>query len=188
MGTRHLIAVQLDGQYRIAQYGQWDGYPSVQGAKVLSFLDDLNREQFLAKLRAAQFYSQEELEAESERFKRESINWQKDYPWLNRDAGADILSYVLNQPAGIKLKNSIDFAGDSLMCEWAYVIDLDTNRLEVHEGFNKEPLEPHERFAKSPLDHKEYQQVRLVHWYSLDDKLPTVEEMEHDCSSQEVDE
>ena len=27
MGTRHLIAVQLDGEYKIAQYGQWDGYP-----------------------------------------------------------------------------------------------------------------------------------------------------------------
>lgn len=28
MGTRHLILVFYKGAYRIAQYGQWDGYPS----------------------------------------------------------------------------------------------------------------------------------------------------------------
>ncbi len=28
MGTRHLIIVYYKGKYRIAQYGQWDGYPS----------------------------------------------------------------------------------------------------------------------------------------------------------------
>jgi hypothetical protein len=186
MGTRHLIAVQLDGLYRIAQYGQWDGYPDGQGADILNFLEGLDRERFEAKLRAASFYTQTELESESDRFKREGINWQRDYPWLSRDAGADILSHVLNQPAGIKLKNSIDFAGDSLMCEWCYVIDLDANRLEVHKGFNKQPLEHHERFANSPLDHDEYKQVRLVHWYALDD-LPTAEQMGKDCEPREVD-
>ena len=30
MGTRHLICVVSDNQYRIAQYGQWDGYPEGQ--------------------------------------------------------------------------------------------------------------------------------------------------------------
>jgi hypothetical protein len=38
MGTRNLVAVYLDGIHRIAQYGQWDGYPSGQGKTVLSFL------------------------------------------------------------------------------------------------------------------------------------------------------
>lgn len=31
MGTRHLIAVQIDGAYKIAQYGQWDGNPACTG-------------------------------------------------------------------------------------------------------------------------------------------------------------
>jgi hypothetical protein len=184
MGTRHLIAVQLDGQYRIAQYGQWNGYPSGQGEDVLKFFDGLDRERFFAKLRAATFYTSEELDAESDRFKRQNINWQRDYPWLSRDAGADVLTHVLIQPAGIKLKNSIDFAGDSLMCEWAYVIDFDANRLEVHKGSNKQPLEPHERFANSPLDHDEYKQVRLVQHYALDE-LPSIDQMVKDCEPQE---
>lgn len=29
MGTRHLTAVVIDGDYKVAQYGQWDGYPEV---------------------------------------------------------------------------------------------------------------------------------------------------------------
>lgn len=40
MGTRNLTAVYLDGQYKVAQYGQWDGYPEGQGITVLTFLRD----------------------------------------------------------------------------------------------------------------------------------------------------
>lgn len=38
MGTRHLIAAVIDGEYKIAQYGQWDGDPEGQGLTVLDFL------------------------------------------------------------------------------------------------------------------------------------------------------
>jgi hypothetical protein len=38
MGTRHLIAAKIDGVYKLAQYGQWDGYPDGQGVAVLDFL------------------------------------------------------------------------------------------------------------------------------------------------------
>ena len=38
MGTRHVTAVFLNGEPRVAQYGQWDGYPSGQGVTILDFL------------------------------------------------------------------------------------------------------------------------------------------------------
>jgi len=38
MGTRNLTMVISDGKTKIAQYGQWDGYPSGQGADILAFL------------------------------------------------------------------------------------------------------------------------------------------------------
>lgn len=186
MGTRHLIAVQLDGQYRIAQYGQWDGYPSGQGETVLRFLDQMDRPAFEAKLRASRLLSKDELTALSEKFQREQTNWQRDYPHLSRDAGADILFMVQGAPDGIELKDSIDFAGDSRMCEYAYVIDLDHNVLDVFKGFNKEPLKEGERFKDSPRGN-DYYPVRLSKTYSLSE-LPTVEQMEADVDPPEEDE
>ena len=43
MGTRNLtMVVDKTGETKIAQYGQWDGYPFGQGLTVLHFLSDKN--------------------------------------------------------------------------------------------------------------------------------------------------
>lgn len=51
MGTRHLICVQHNNEYKVAKYGQWDGYPSGQGAGILEFLKgSFNKALFIQKL------------------------------------------------------------------------------------------------------------------------------------------
>jgi hypothetical protein len=187
MGTRHLIAVQLDGQYRIAQYGQWDGNPSGQGEIVLNFLEEWRRPEFEAKLRAASFMTEEEMEALSARIEREGleIGWSERWPELSRDAGAEILEMVQHADAGIKLLDEIGFATDSLFCEWAYVIDLDAETLEVFKGFQKEPLPETERFFGFELKYPNevcegYYPIRMIASYPLD-APPTLEQMQRDC-------
>jgi hypothetical protein len=185
VGTRNLTAVILDGDFRIAQYGQWDGYPTGEGATVLEFLSSFDRTTFERKLRAASFLTDEEIEA---------INadplWKEKYPHLSRDAGAEILSMVFNGPDGIKLLDKRDFAGDSLFCEWAYIIDLDAEQLEVYKGFNHSPLDSSERFAHLPsytTEHGErntYYPIRKIKSYPLNE-LPSVEKMDAECSPQE---
>jgi hypothetical protein len=38
MGTRHLIEVKIDGELKVAQYGQWDGYLTGQGVNIADFI------------------------------------------------------------------------------------------------------------------------------------------------------
>jgi hypothetical protein len=47
MGTRNSTLIQVDGEYKVAQYCQWDGYPSGQGVGILESLRNSN----LQKLR-----------------------------------------------------------------------------------------------------------------------------------------
>lgn len=190
MGTRHLIAVQLDGKYKVAQYGQWDGYPSGQGATVLGFLGKYNRKEFEAKVRAAQWITDAEIDKVNDDIKKTGEGWKKKYPELTRDTGAEILQLVNDSPPGIKLKDSLSFATDGLFCEWAYVIDLDKNTLEVFKGFNKKPLKKGERFRgmKPEKDASpKYTAVKLVKSYPLD-SLPAQEQFEKDCDPPDEEE
>jgi len=193
MGTRHLIAVQLDGQYRIAQYGQWDGYPGAAGATALKFLRKMNRPEFEKKLRAASFCADADWAEIKAKIEREHLSesWQKVWPELSRDTGAEILQRVQDAQPGIKLRNQIDFAANSLMCEWGYVVDLDANTFEVFAGFQKEPLPEGDRFANfKPTDPREavegYYQIRRIASYPLG-KLPTQERLERDCDPPDED-
>ena len=49
MGTRNLTVVVKDEQVRVAQYGQWDGYPEVTGRGILKILREINKPFFPIK-------------------------------------------------------------------------------------------------------------------------------------------
>lgn len=50
MGTRNLtMVIDKEGELKVAQYGQWDGYPEGQGTTILNFCKDKNN---LGKLQA----------------------------------------------------------------------------------------------------------------------------------------
>lgn len=46
MGTRNITSVILAGKQMVCQYGQWDGYPSWTGTKILEFLRDADLKKF----------------------------------------------------------------------------------------------------------------------------------------------
>jgi hypothetical protein len=202
MGTRHLIAVIKDGEPKIAQYGQWDGYPEGQGSAVLAFLSEAgNIDKLKERLKKVRFLDHEGKDKEFiESYNKntpewsnqpdnrtpEQIRWWKVYQ--SRDLGADILSNVINSiDDEIVLRNSYDFAADSLMCEGVYLVDLDKNTFESYQGFNKEPLSDGERFKDLPLNDKrsefddgdgnkyKYNQVKHVVTFPLDN-LPSEKE------------
>lgn len=168
MGTRNLTAVFYNGEYKVAQYGQWDGYPDGVGIAVLEFIRAVDIKEFKKKLSKVRFITEEEKST----FHIKYPDWVERFPHLSRDAGAKILKYVMH--GATDLKNSINFAGDSLFCEWCYVIDLDKGTLEVFKGFNKKEI-TEGRFKSNDKNleiNKEYHPVKLWKSYLLK-KLPT---------------
>ena len=155
MGTRNLTIVYLDGEYKVAQYGQWDGYPEGQGLVCLRFLKEkMDKEKFIKALRDLSWIGDKELSdlwksygADDNGFisYSDAEKLYKKYPEFSRDTCAKILSMV--QEGNIKrLENSIEFAANSLHCEWAWLVDLDAGKFEAYSGFNKRPLTEKDRF------------------------------------------
>ncbi|KAI4717164.1 hypothetical protein E4T48_06644 [Aureobasidium sp. EXF-10727] len=162
MGTHNLTLVYYKGQYRIIQYGQWDGYPSGQGLKILSFLRDISN---IARLQDALdsndnriiVISDEERTAYFEDLERQQIE-QKSFmplpaiPSLSRDTGAGILAIVANvtkaEPVKIHLCE-VDFLTDKVFMEWAWVVDLDSKLLEAYTYWERyKVLDEKSRFAE----------------------------------------
>jgi hypothetical protein len=187
MGTRNLTCVYFNGEYKIAQYGQWDGYPSGQGLTALHFLKNADIVRFKQSLQNVSWITDGELKQRWLEFGHNideggvlvscqiaSLFYRK-YPELSRDTAAEILNIVYDTVSPILLSNHILFAKDSLFCEWAYVVDLDKNTFEVYQGFNESPLGNEERFKPMEDDtESDYYPVKCVATYSLDN-LPTDE-------------
>lgn len=195
MGTRNLTMVISNGKTKVAQYGQWDGYPEGQGKTILGTLKHIihlgQLGQFQTKVDNLKWLS--EIEGSAVKIEADK-NWQVNYPYLSRDCGGQILEAIhfgtMEVHAGIGerkkvefkiigLVNEYEFAADSLFCEWAYVIDLDKGTFEVFRGFNKEPLTEADRFYPLQEGIKEsdekYYPIKLLISYPLE-KLPTIEE------------
>lgn len=94
------------------------------------------------------------------------------HPQFSRDTGAGILDYVLTAEKP-QVRLDVEFAADSLFCEWAYVLDLDKEILEVYKGFNKTPVPKSQRFAKAALIKPahcgtQYHPVKLLKKFKFD--------------------
>jgi len=189
MGTRNVTYVQLDGEYKVAQYCQWDGYPTGQGKTIVDFLENvMDREIFEKKLRALVHITDKQVEKKL----KEEFNvafgsngipvkiydkFSERYPQLSIDTGADILKIIQEKPEGLEIVLDLEFANNSLYCEWAYVIDLDKDQFEIYTGFNKVPLPEGERFKSKSANSDGYYPVKLVATYPLGN-LPTEQHLE----------
>lgn len=158
MGTRNLTMVFYKGEYVVAKYCQWDGYPSGQGITALEFVRDKMRlRKFTNNIKALTEATKDYIEALYKAAGHDGAStWvsmevsekiKKVAPQLHRDMGADILEFIQTQKPGLPIKNDLNFAADGLFCEWAYVVDLDKKTLEVYKGFVEGVLPVTERFA-----------------------------------------
>ena len=194
MGTRNLTMVIQDHETKIANYGQWDGYPEGHGLTILSFLEEKeNIEKLKALLPKIRFENEQDIKEKTEFSKSigakegwvnipQSELYDKKYPLDSRNLGGAILEKLLEyqNESEIVLVDSEKFAADSLFCEWAYVVDLDNNTLEVYRGFNESRLNSKDRFYNLHKVHQQFYPIKILKTFSLD-QLPDAEKFISEC-------
>lgn len=167
MGTRHLVNVVKDNNPVIAQYGQWDGYPSGQGVNVLSFLKSEMLVKLKGNLSKIRFLDAEGVDKNMVTRFDSGDGTDGDKEWfksfISRNVGSDILLNVAKSELNeIILQDNYSFGNDTISCEYIYSINLDDNTLTVQEDFKSD----------------------IMKIYSLDD-LPTKEQFLSDLESDE---
>jgi hypothetical protein len=186
MGTRNLTIVQSNNAIKVAQYCQWDGYPTGQGVRILTLLAGLVTANlipaFKERVDALTTWTPEErneawasVGVTGDMATMEQANaLRAKHPELSRDTGAEVLWLILMGKT-TKVDDNIDFAAQSLFCEWAYVVNLDDEKLEVYKGFNKTPLTTEDRFfGLTEKSEHEYHPVKMIAEYPFS-ALPNLE-------------
>lgn len=188
MGTRHLICVVANKEYKVAQYGQWDGYPSGQGVEVLNFLTDpnFNKDIFRRQCLNIEHITAEEIDNRAKAF-NDDDDFLTNHPEFSRNTSTGILQIIVDADGQLDLFNDIEFASDGLFCEWCYVIDLDTNKLEVYGGFGETALSENDRFFNTKSESK--YNIKMITEYDLDNlpsKSQFLKELEPDADADEI--
>lgn len=135
MGTRNLTIVRLGGQVKVAQYCQWDGYPTGQGEVISEFIrTKLDLRKFKAKVKALDINTtDQEIEYLYEKCIESKKDFRIEHPAFHDGTGANILELVQNGVV-TKVLNSMEFLKDGLFCEYAYEIDLDKKVVNIYTG------------------------------------------------------
>jgi len=158
MSTRGAYGYRIDGKDKIG-YNHFDSYPAYLGIKIMEFIketpDDKLKE-FAKNLRLVNNdipITTKDIQ-EYNKYCNLEVN-DGDLSWysLLREAQGD-----LSAPA---TEDSADFLEDSLFCEWAYIVNIDTGKLEIYRGHNQEPSANHGRYANIEYDNG-YYGVKLI--------------------------
>lgn len=146
MGTRGACGWRKGGIDKVS-YNHFDSYPEGLGEDVVEFIKNhkgtdgykLQCEVFdkIVLVGEQTVPTKEQIE-ECKGYLDLGVSGQSDQDWycLLHEAQGDLGAYT---DEGLKyMTDSSGFLTDSLFCEWAYIINLDTNRLGVYKGFNND--------------------------------------------------
>lgn len=109
MSTRGAIGIRMNGIDKVG-YNHFDSYPTGLGSEVLNWLSKMNLEKLKTIFDKIKF---------TDDWEKQTWDWNK---------------HCLN----LIFEDKHRFLYDSLFCEFAYIVNLDTNMLEFYIGFNKD--------------------------------------------------
>ena len=201
MGTRNLTVVVHNQEVKVASYGQYDGFPNSLGIKLLKFFGNpANTENLRKILPKVRLWNDKDQKQQDEFLEsigctngilndKQKEEFKKRYPFRYRERygrlrEGQILEVLLefHHLDELATTDAYYFASDSLFCEWAYVIDYDTNTFEVYKGLNTSGISEEDRFFPLYDGENDYYPVKILASFPLDD-LPDENEFLLDCST-----
>jgi hypothetical protein len=165
MGTRGAVGWKLDGKW-YSIYKQFDSYPDGLGAEVCDFVNNMkdwtHLKNRLKEVRKAVL-----------KFDG-SCGWNSDDldKW-DRNKGLEYITDVYEGKSNFVFTTEWNFLRESLMCEYAYILDLDDDKLLYFEGYNKE-IDENSPFPQEwwdnpiPCNIGKYYPVVFIDSYRLD--------------------
>lgn len=182
MGTRGALGVTIDGQDKIT-YNHWDSYPEGLGVDTVEKLINMFNTHGVEKVK--EMARGIRLVDESKKPTKEDIGQLhmyanigvgnqslEDWYCLLRGLQGQIDKYL---KVGV-MTDARSFLDDSLFCEYAYIFNFDTMKLEMYQGFQSAPHDKG-RFANNNLEQPEwrsggpYYPVALVKEFDYDDLM-----------------
>ena len=165
MGTRGAYGFRVDGQDKVT-YNRFDSYPGGLGEEMIGFIRQTPDSELLAIAKRLKMVdgntapTEKQIEQYRDKTLDLSVSGQTENEWycLLRDAQGkpNMWKGTVNH-----MIEGASFLGDSLFCEWAYIINVDIGVLEVYKGFNKNPDAPG-RYAALSTGGNEYSGVALI--------------------------
>ena len=118
MGTRHRQAViAKNGELKIQQYGQWDGYPDGQGKSILNYLRNGNLEKYQENLEKIPLINKKQVDEVNK-----DKDWNQKYPYLSRECGSNIHQMI--EDGKVKFVQHTSLKECNQWCEGFYTIDF----------------------------------------------------------------
>jgi hypothetical protein len=172
MSTKGAWGFIRNGKEKIT-YNHSDSYPSGLGVTILEFVAETPIERMIEVADEIILVSNEkrptpEQIEQCRKWLDEGVSERRPEDWycLLRGSQGEPKAYLEDG-----LRYMIDnhtFLEDSLFCEWAYLINPDTKRLEVYKGYNRNPEAPGRYAHKQAKDDSKYWGVILIDEVPID--------------------
>lgn len=140
MGTRGAYGFYKSGITKVT-YNHFDSYPSGLGKNIIEFIKETSVEEMnkifdsIILVNEDDTLSFEQIKEVSKVIETEVYNIISWYELL-RPVQGDLGVYK----KGLRyMIDNAEFLKNSAFCEWAYIINLDENILEIYRGFQKKP-------------------------------------------------
>ena len=171
MGTKGAFGFRINNEDKVT-YNHFDSYPGGLGDEVVTFIKNnaisvLEAAANNIKLVEAKSTPTSEQIQRYKHYADHDVSTGSFYEWyvLLRNVQGNLQAYVDDLEYMIDKR---EFLKDSVFCEYAYIINLDTKKLEFYKGFNDKQLYDKGRYASIPRDEKnDYYGVMLMAEFDL---------------------